>query len=265
MRRSAATDHLALAGKRRVIPRWKKIVNRFFRFILWAVLALFLYYGESYFSITTVRVEGDSTIPDAEIVRTSGISEVRNIFLVREKKIVAALKKEYPQLETIQIIRSLPGMVVISVSERIPVAAVLTTDGYWLMDHNAVCYRISEEAILGYPLITGLDDAIIVPGSVLNCSGRVKLLTSFFAHWQVSEYLGLEQIDLGNSHNMILHCTPQVEIWLGDSKAMENKLMLIEKSIPYLDMTSQIKLDVRSGRRLVVAGSMAINEEGVDP
>jgi len=263
--RKVITDNLALAGKRRVIPRWKKLVYLLVRVMLLAFLALSFYYGESYFRITSVLVEGNSDIPEAEIVRISGVSETGNIFLVREKQVITALKNEYPLLETVQVTRSLPGTVKIKISERNPVAAVMTSGGYWLMDRNAVCYQFSEEEITDYPLITGLDDHSIIPGSILDCPTEVKLLTTFFECWQGSDYIDLKQIDLRNSYNLILYGTPQVEIWLGDDQKMEQKLILIEKSMPHLDTSSLLKLDVRSGSRLVVAGSMAVNEKEVDP
>ena len=59
MSRKVITDNLALAGKRRVIPRWKKLVYLLVRVMLLAFLVLSFYYGESYFRITSVLVEGN--------------------------------------------------------------------------------------------------------------------------------------------------------------------------------------------------------------
>jgi cell division septal protein FtsQ len=259
------TDSLSLAGKRREKPRWKKVIHLLFRLIIVTGLLALLFYGETFFTVTAVRVVGESSIPASEIIRASGAYNTRNIFLVREKKIASEIIKEYPQLETVEISRNLPGSVMIAVNERVPVASVMTADGYWLIDRNAVCFSFSKDQNPAYPLLTGLDDGSVVPGATLNCPGRVKVLKTFFKNWRGSEQFQLEKIDLGNAYNLILYSDQQMEIWLGDYTAMEQKLNLVEKSLPHLNDAGQLRLDVRSGNRLVVAGSSKLREQEVDP
>ena len=251
--------------KRKEVPGWKRALRTLFRLTLLAGLCALAVHGESYFTITEVRVTGDSEVPTADIIGVSGADSSRNIFMLREKKAVQQIKDNYPQLETVEITRSLPGSILIRVTERVPVASVMAADGYWLIDKNTVCFDLSAEQDQTYPLITGLDGSIGAPGLPISCPVRAKILRDFFTQWAGKEFATLKELDLSSSYNLIIYTTDQMEIWLGDSSSLEKKLLLVESSLPYLQKDGQIKLDVRSGSRLVVAGSVAIMDEEVEP
>ncbi len=250
---------------RRGISGWKKALRYLFRLTLLAGLLILAMYAETYFTITEIRVTGDSNVPAAEIIKASGAADARNIFFLREKKAVELIKKQYPQLETVAIKRDLPGTVTIKIDERTPVATIMTADGYWLIDKNTVCFDFTADKNPGYPLITGLDGGIIAPGMPLNCPARAKVLQEFFKAWGGADFAELDSLDLSSNYNLIVHTDQQMEVWLGDSSNMSQKLLLVERSLPFLPETGKIKLDVRSGSRLIVAGNVMIKEKGVEP
>jgi cell division septal protein FtsQ len=254
-----------LTLKRKEMPGWKRALRTLFRLTLLAGFCALAIHGESYFTITEIRVTGDSALPASEIIEVSGADRSRNIFMLQEKKAVQQLKEKYPQLETVEVIRSLPGSVQIIVIERVPVATVMTADGYFLIDKNTVCFELSAQQDQAYPLITGLDGSLGAPGLPLKCPMRAKILKDFFALWAENKFAELKELDLSSSYNLIIHTDDQLEIWLGDGAALEKKLLLVESSLPYLQQEGQIKLDVRSGSRLIVAGSVAIRDGEVEP
>ena len=251
--------------KRKEMPGWKKALRTLFRLTLLAGLCLLAVQGEAYFTITEIRVTGDSAVSTADIISVSGAENSRNIFMLREKKAVQQIKEKYPQLETVEVTRNLPGSVLIQIAERVPVASVMTADGYFLIDKNTVCFDLSAEQDQAYPMITGLDGSVGPPGLPLSCPVRAKLLREFFTLWAEREFTALKELDISSSYNLIIYTTDQMEIWLGDSSSLEKKLLLVESSLPYLQKDGQIKLDVRSGSRLIVAGSVAIRGGEVEP
>jgi len=251
--------------KRKEMTGWKRALRNLFRLTLLASLCFLAVQGESFFTITEIRVTGDSAVPTADIISVSGAESARNIFMLREKKAVQKIKDKYPQLETVEVTRNLPGLVVIQVTERVPVATVMTADGYFMIDKNTVCFNLSAEQDQTYPLITGLDGSIGLPGQPLGCPVRAKLLRDFFALWAEREFIALKKLDVSSSYNLIIYTADQLEIWLGDSSSLANKLLLVESSLPYLQKDGQIKIDVRSGSRLIVAGSVAIRDREVEP
>ncbi len=254
-----------LTNKRKTVPGWKKALRVLIRLAFVVGFCVLAIYGESYFAITDIMVTGDSKVLPAEIISVSGADRARNIFMLQEKKIIQLLKEKYPQLETVAVTRSLPGSVLIEVTERIPVATVLTADGYWLIDENTVSFNLSAEKDREYPLITGLGDSVGAPGQPLSCPVRARLLSDFFSLWVEKDFATLREIDLSSSYNLVIYTDDQMEIWLGDGSELEKKLLLVESSMPYLLNEGQIKLDVRSGSRLVVAGSAAAGDGEVAP
>lgn len=261
----AITSSRNMNLKRRETPGWKRALRTLFRLALLAGFCALAIHGESYFTITEIRVTGESALPAAEIIEVSGADRSRNIFMLQEKKAIQQLKEKYPQLETVEVIRRLPGSIQIKVTERVPVATVMTADGYFLIDKNTVCFDLSARQDQAYPLITGLDGSLGIPGLPLKCPVRAKLLKDFFAIWADNKFAEIEELDISSSYNLIIHTVDQMEIWLGDGTAMEKKLLLVESSLPYLQQDGQIKLDVRSGSRLVVAGSVVIRDGEVQP
>jgi hypothetical protein len=261
----ATTSGRNLNLKRKEMPGWKRALRTLFRLALLAAFCALAIHGESYFTITEIRVIGESTVPAAEIIEVSGADRLRNIFMLQEKKAVQQLKEKYPQLETVEVIRNLPGSIQIKIAERVPVATVITADGYFLIDKNTVCFDLSARQDQDYPLITGLDGSLGAPGLPLKCPVRAKLLKDFFAIWADNKFTEIKKLDISSSYNLIIHSADQMEIWLGDGAALEKKLQLVESSLPYLQQDGHIKLDVRSGSRLVVAGSVAVSDGEVQP
>jgi len=251
--------------KHKEAPGWKRVLRVLFRLTLLAGLCVLAVHGEKYFTVTEIRVTGESAVPAAEIISVSGAESSRNIFMLQEKKAVQLIKEEYPQLETVEVSRSLPGSILIKITERVPVATVMTADGYWLIDKNTVCFDLSAKQDQTYPIITGLDGSIGPPGLPLKCPVRKKVLKDFFTLWAERDFSELKELDLSSSYNLIIYTTDQMEIWLGDSSSLTEKLLLVESSLPYLQGDGQIKLDVRSGSRLIVAGSAAIRDGEVEP
>ncbi len=255
-----------LSTVNRKTPAWKRVLRTLFRLTILAGFFVLAIKGESYFTITEIRVTGTNLIPVAEIIKASGVDGSRNIFMLREKRAVEQILSRYPQLEAVEVSRSLPGSVEINVTERVPVAVVMTADGYWMIDKYLICFNFSaEQQDPVYPLITGLDGSIGVPGLPLGCSDRAELLQKFFAVWEKMEFVVIRKIDLSSNYNLVVHTDNQVEIWLGDSSSMEQKLLLVEGSLPYLQKGGHLILDVRSGSRLAVAGNAVISKGEVEP
>ncbi len=249
------TDHLKLVHNQNKKPGWKKAMRLAFRLVLLVVLLLLLKQGETYFRVDQIRVEGHGDLSGKEITAAGQIREGMSIFLLREQKAAERIKKELPAVKEVEIDRSLPDKVVIKVEKRTPAGYVMTADGFWVIDRSAVGYAYIEEPEEGYPLISGIDGSLVVPGEPLSCKARREALQSFFAAWPGGVWLTLERIDLSSAYNLVLHTSEDLEIWLGDETEIEHKLLLVQESLPYISISSAARLDVRCGRRLIVSGS----------
>jgi len=243
----------------------KKTVRFIFRLIVVAALLLLLKNGEALFRINEIRVEGQVEISPAAIVAAAGINEGASMFMLHSQKISEQIREELPRVKSAAINRNLPDEVLITVTEREPVASFATEKGFWLIDEDVFCLDFALKPYDDYPMILGVDEQLIVPGALLNCPVRKEALADFFKIWPSGTELEIAAIELSDKYNLIVHTVEGMEIWLGDGKDLVSKLHLIQQSIPHIQSDSEIYLDARSGKRLVVSKNALNGEKEVDP
>ena len=259
------SDHLKLVKDKPVHKkRGRKVFRSLLFLALFTALIFLLREGESYFRVTDINVVGAYSVTAEELVRAGGITEGNSIFLIRENEVFEGITSEYPVVKAIEISRTLPDSIVINVLERKPVGYLMTADGFWMIDREAVCFSNSGEPIEGLPLITGVEGKMVVPGYPILCSARRELLKSFFNAGIREDWLEIVQIDLTDSYNLVLHTGEGLEIWVGNAADLEQKLKLVKESLLHLPDDVEAKLDVRSGNRLVVSKKEILGEKEVD-
>ena len=259
-------DHLKLVKTENRVPFWKKAARFLFRTtIVIAVLAL-LIYGESFFRVVNIEIDGTEKLSDEEIIDAGKINRGMSIILLQETKIAEKIEREQPRTKNVRVRRELPDKLSIFLEEREPVAYVMTADGFWIIDKYAVPFEYARDADKSYPLISGIDGSKVIPGNPIDCQVRHEVLTEFFATWSGETPLEIEKMDLQESYNLVVHTADGLEVWLGDGEDMDYKFELIETSLPYIDTEEEARIDVRCGKRLIVSSRAVKNEKkGVDP
>ncbi len=259
-------EHLKLVQQESKVPFWKKAARFMVRLAIILAILLLLKYGESIFRVEQVTVQGTGALSDEEIIEAGGIEKGMSIILLRENEVARKIEHREPRAKNVRVQRKLPDTLTITIDERDPAAYVMTADGFWIIDDNAVPFEYAREADRDYPLISGIDGSQVLPGFPVDCPERQEVLTEFFSAWTGKAYLEVEELDLKAGYNLIVHTADDIEIWLGDAEDMDYKLKLIENSMPYIDREENARLDVRCGKRLIVSQSAAKDEEkGVDP
>ncbi len=260
-------DHLKLVEKNNRPSAWKRFSRFLIKAFILAGLLVLLWQGESYFRVTAIRVEGANELKTEEILQAGGISKGMSIFMIGEGDISSRIKEQLPRVEKIAIRRDLPDTVVIEIKERSPAGYVMTADGFWLIDDQAVVMAYRDEPQKNYPLISGIDGRKVIPGFTIDCPARAEALVNFFSGWSGKGELAIERLDLQESYNLIAYTVDGLEIWFGEGKDLSYKMQLIEESLPYIDPDTEARLDVRCGKRLVVSGSAVTEKKGreVDP
>jgi len=259
------SDHLQLVQQKRQLPRWKRALRLIFRLALLTALVYLLKYGESFFRVGEITVSGSGEITAEAILEAGGIEPGMSIIFLQEAKIAESIVRQYPEIKSVEIERKLPDTLLVNVAERVQAAYLLTTDGYWLIDKDAVCFGYLSSPVADYPVITGIEGDLIVPGEQLRCRVRRETLRSFFRSWSGSEQLEIDSMDFSDRYNLVVNSTEGLEIWLGDVKDMDYKLLLVRETILHIGDVTQARLDVRSGKRLVVSGSSLTDESEVGP
>ncbi len=157
-------------GNRRRVekePRdWRKLFTRLLRaglvlggialLVTGALLGTELVRDSDYFTVHNVRVNGNSRVSEQEI---TGIADVRTgtgIFDLDLPRIGRKIA-ENPWIDTVEVVRSLPDEVVISVTEHQPRAVVQLDYLYYANGAGKVFKLLDSTDSLDYPFITGVD------------------------------------------------------------------------------------------------------------
>lgn len=125
------------------------------------------------FHLTDIRVETDGTLTREQILTTGGIVEGRHIFLTDLAAATSALDK-LPQVERVDVLRTLPNRVDINITERRPIAWVAaagdtdpaSSERSFLIDARGYVMRSRKllPEYLHLPVISGVETENIVAG-----------------------------------------------------------------------------------------------------
>jgi cell division septal protein FtsQ len=261
----AKQDHLKLVSNNSRKSAWKKAVRFLFNLVVIAALILLLKHTEAYFRINKIDIEGLGDLKTAEISEAGGIRKGMSIFLLQEQKIAEDIMQQFPHIKSVTISRNLPDSVVITLTDRIAAGYILTADGYWMIDRDVVCFASTAEPVEGYPLISGIEGEMVIPGAPLGCPIRREVLQKYFAYWPGDTGLEAAEINLNESYNLVVHTVDGLQIWFGDGRNMDTKLALVQQSLPHIVADPETHLDVRSGKRLVVSKNAVNIDKEVEP
>jgi cell division protein FtsQ len=105
-----------------------------------AIGAWVVFYDMDLFDVEDVRVAGAVTIPETDVLAAAAIALGGPLATV-DTSAVAVRVARVPAVESVQVGRSWPHTVVITITERVPVATVSTAQGVLLVDRAGVVYR----------------------------------------------------------------------------------------------------------------------------
>lgn len=138
----------------------------------------FLFLRSPYFTIRNFEVAGNSRVTRDEIIARSG-QTASNIFAFDLDK-ASKLLEASPWIETASAKRKLPGTIVLTVVERVPVAFAPAGDTIWLVDASGRVLGKDDGTWQGLVALTG-PSTLMTPGQFLdreNYGWGLKVLSS---------------------------------------------------------------------------------------
>ncbi|MBR5229048.1 MAG: FtsQ-type POTRA domain-containing protein [Firmicutes bacterium] len=118
-------------------------------------MLLYFFLSSSIFNINDIRVENNALLSDQQIIELSGIEKGKNIFAAGGVGTIREIEKN-PYVSDAKINRKLPGMLIISVTEKEPVVAVKYRNQYILLDSNGD-YIDAGDSPMYATVVTGVD------------------------------------------------------------------------------------------------------------
>jgi cell division protein FtsQ len=95
--------------------------------------------GSSMFALRSVTVEGVARLTAGQVLDRAALPQGRSLLLI-DPAAVAKRVEKLPPVESVDVTRRWPHAIVISVTERRPVAVVAGTSGWQLIDINGVAF-----------------------------------------------------------------------------------------------------------------------------
>ncbi|SIT00310.1 cell division protein FtsQ/DivIB [Alicyclobacillus vulcanalis] len=206
--------------------RNRRIVVSFFAFIgLVAVL-------ESPLArVRHVRVNGNTTVPMAQIVAASGISYGESLWQVNRKKAAAAIVAHVPMVDRAVVSVAWPsGTVSIDVHERDVVAVYAAHNGFFeLMSNGYVYQKIPSAAGLPYPIVTGQAPVL----SVHQMAGAaISSVCRALASVPASELTGVSEIHVNGDGTVTLYLNNDFEV-LAATSDLRGAMAAIPPTVQY--------------------------------
>lgn len=202
------------------------------------VLAALVFCVIKFIRVDHVYVEGNSVIPDEEILALAQVKEGQHIFTVNEKDISLSLSAD-PYLSLEKIDFSFPDTITIIVDERKPVVLIPCADGYVLSDAKGMALDLCKDPAFfsEYAVVSGLHADEYKLGYELRTDDSYKhlLLKDLIAELEKAELLGsIREFHLEDANDLILVNDTGMEFWLGQGDRFDEKLLWIRAVLPDL-------------------------------
>lgn len=230
---------------RREIRRKKRRAARIRFICLLAVVSVIVFLMTPVFNIKWIDVEGNDKTAFGQVVKSSGINYDQNIFRLNIKKSKDAVKK-LPYVDTVKIIRYLPGGVMFKITERVPVACVKFATGYALLDKEgrlleSVADRPSVPEIQGIAIKKQKIGDILKETIPDEITAMDELLAALEEHGLLDR---TSVINIKNPNNVAFVIDGNKTVKTGGNYRLDYKLMMLEATISELAKSEAGTIDL---------------------
>ena len=227
-----------LTEKQKIAKKRRKFVIKICK---WLTLFCIIIGGIIYamlspiFNITSIEVSGNSKISSETILSLSGLTINQNIFNFSTSQVRNNIKQN-AYIESVEISRSLPDKVEITVEERVATYALTIGNAYAYINNQGYILEITSNKG-SYPIISGYETPVeqIKEGSRLVTDDLEKLNdvlrimeSASIGDNNISELI--TQINIADKTNYILTLEKEKKtIYLGDTSNLSTKVLLINQ------------------------------------
>ena len=217
------------ARKKRIRKR------RFFVFLIFLMIAgigVFYYLLQTkLFPVKKVAASGSELYSAQEIVAASGITPKTPIMTVTKEKVEAKLQKKLPYIESVQIKRTLPDAVKITVTDAKETFLFKEAENYFAVSENMRVLAISDSAKKGLVSVTAKDVKLKAGKSVTFKNSEDKELLTRVYSCAKERKIELGAIDISNTGAIKLKVSNLYEVNLGSDINITEKFDQLEVMI----------------------------------
>ena len=189
--------------------------------------------------IREVVVNGVSMLSEKDVRTMAGVPISENLFYASLKRARSNLKK-ITAIKEVRFYRIPPATILINITERKPVAAIVFTgksavidaDGYIINRNGNVELNIPN--MVDLPVITGLREKDVMKAEKVgeNITRVVEDILIKLSPFLESKRL---QLDMGNPDAILLHLDDIMLVKIGDGKEIARKMKVFEALLPEIE------------------------------
>ena len=189
--------------------------------ILLLIFAIILFFGAA-----RIDVEGSTNYTVDEIIESSGIELGDNLVFMNESAAVAKIKAALPRVDEVQLVKHLPNILTIRVTESTSTAYIMSGGINWVIDqHGKILTTTTSTAgmlnIKGITLVDPTEGQIIAAETDASVLSLVQVLEGLVKADLLNK---TEDLDMSNVGNITFLYDERFNVKLGTSEDIENKL-----------------------------------------
>lgn len=240
--------------------RNRKVLNALFKIILLASLAGGTWYGgreclnrflwrNTDYNLTTVEINDDGTLTRDQILAAAQIREGANIFSINLSKARENLS-QLPQVERVELERTLPGKITVTIAERKPIAWLTakasddptTSSDAFLIDRKGTLIKTKKQLreYFHMPVVFGFSTDNLEAGQTLNAPEIKAALTLIDLNADNTRFQ-IRSIDLSKGYCMVVKNQSQMLITFG-LEHIDEQLKRLGWMLDYVEGTNKVLL-----------------------
>ncbi|MGB8169224.1 MAG: FtsQ-type POTRA domain-containing protein [Chthoniobacteraceae bacterium] len=175
------------------------------------------------YAVAEVKFVTDGTLTREQVLKTGDLSEGCNIFLVNLSKARTEIEK-MPQVEIVEVTRTLPNRLSVTVTERRPIAWVVSkadedptvSEKAFLIDARGMLMKTKAklEEYLHFPVISGVQTENLVPGERVT-STEMQAALELIRQTSDSTRFQARHVDLSKGYCLIVTAHSHAKIVFG--------------------------------------------------
>lgn len=175
------------------------------------------------YAIADVKFATDGTLTRDQVLKTGDLSEGRNIFLVNLGKARTEIEK-MPQVENVEVARTLPNRLTVTVTERRPIAWVVSradedptvSEKAFLIDARGMLMKTKAklEEYLHFPVISGVRTENLMAGERVTTT-EMQAALELIRQTSDSTRFQARHVDLSKGYCLVVTAHSHAKIVFG--------------------------------------------------
>lgn len=194
------------------------------------ILAAYFFINSAFFSVKYIEVNNENTLLADEIIEVSGLTIGQNLFKVNTKEAVLKIEA-FPIIKNVKIQRKIPDTLVITVLEREPLALVVITDGFIVVDQEGILLkRIKDlKEVEHLPVVSGVSVMENAQPGADCLSEGLNTALRLINYIDKDFLVNVVEIVARSAHSLTLKTKQGIEVRFGEPVDLERKIKVMEE------------------------------------